>query len=90
MAQKIYSPLDQFRVLQAVEAQCGLYGEKLVLLEVSDLESQAISSYCRLLRELGMIETTTYQDMAGDLHYPVRLTAKGIEFLSETNKAFPD
>jgi hypothetical protein len=40
------------------------------------------------LKELGMIETTTYQDMAGDIHYPVRVTAKGMEFLSETNKAF--
>lgn len=83
-----YSPLDQYRVLQAVEKQCGPYGDKLVLLEVPDLESPQISQYCRILKELGMIEITTYQDLEEDVHYPVCLTAKGMEYLSETNKAF--
>lgn len=88
MPQTRYSPLEQYRVLQAVEAQCGLYGEKLVLLDVKDLESSQISRYCRLLKELGLIETTTYQDMEEDVHFPVRLTTKGMEYLAENRKAF--
>ena len=88
LSQARYSPLEQYRVLQAVEAQCGLYGERLVFLEVNALESCQISRYCRLLKELGMIEATTYQDMEEDVHFPVRLTTKGMEYLAENRKAF--
>lgn len=35
-----------------------------------------------------MIETTTYQDMEEDVHFPVRLTTKGMDYLAENRKAF--
>ena len=52
------------------------------------MSSADISVSCQLLKELGFIETETWDDKRGTYHYPVRITAEGMKFLSEANKTF--
>lgn len=88
MEQFDYSPLKQYKVLKAIENQCGLFGDKPILLEVSEVEGPDISRYCKLLCELEYIKTVTFKDKSGDVCIPISLTSKGMKILSETEKNF--
>lgn len=88
MSETILSPVRQHRVLQAVNDTCGFNGTKIADLNISGMSFEEISTCCRLLGELGLIETEFWEYRKGRAYFPVRITTKGLDFLSETNKTF--
>jgi hypothetical protein len=90
MAISPYTLTNQVRVLKEVNAQCGPYGNTSVTLSVDGLTSEEISKYCFLLSELDWIKVNTLQDPDYDRHYPIRITAQGLKYLSDQDKSFWD
>lgn len=81
-------PVDLLRdVLKAIESQSPINkGDEVIVLDSPDMSLDDASCCCAVLSELGFIESMVVDGVGKKYFYPVRITSKGREYLSEGRK----